>query len=148
MKHIRLLIKWSEVRSTGNISTYSSVKIIDSESYTIFSNGCSKDRNIGSSSSSSLKRCSCICKDQIGSLRNKTVDNSRTGIGITLCILLIKFYRITHLFGDGILKTFGCGIQCIMLNQLTDTDGVSFFFFGAYCGSTGSCYKSCCEYSC
>ena len=148
MEHICLLIKWSKVRSTGNISAYCAVEIINSESDTVFCNGCSKDRDIGSSCSSSLKRCGCVCEDQVSSFRNKAVDNRRTGIGITLCILLIKFYRITHLFGDGILKTFGCGIQCIMLNQLTDTDGVSFFFFGAYCGSTGSCYKSCCEYSC
>ena len=38
------------------------------------------------------------------------VDNGRTGIRITLCILLVKFYGITHLFSDGILKTLGCGI--------------------------------------
>ena len=148
MKHVCLLIKWSEIRSTGNISAYSSVKIIDSESHTIFSNGCSKDRNIGSSSSSSLKRCSCICKDQIGSFRNKTVDNSRTGIGITLCVLLIEFYGITHLFGNGILKTFGCRIQSVMLNQLADTDGISFFFFCTYSSNTGSGYESCGKYSC
>ena len=148
MKHISLLIKWSEVRCTGNVSAYSSIEIIDSKSNTVLGNSCSKDRDIGCSCCSSLKRCSCISKNQVSSLRNKAIDDSGTGIGITLCILLVEFYGIAHLFSNGIFETFCCCIQCIMLNQLADADRISFFFFRAYGGCTGSCYKSSCKYSC
>ena len=65
MEHIGLLIKRSKIGSTGNVPAYCSVKVIDSESDTIFGNGCSKDRDIGSSGSCSLKRCGCVCKDQV-----------------------------------------------------------------------------------
>ena len=65
MEHIGLLIKRSKIRSTGNVPAYCSVKVIDSKSDTIFGNGCSKDWDIGSSGSCSLKRCGCVCKDQV-----------------------------------------------------------------------------------
>ena len=65
MEHICLLIKRSKIRSTGNVPAYCSVKVINSKSDTIFGNGCSKDRDIGSSGSCSLKRCGCVCKDQV-----------------------------------------------------------------------------------
>ena len=144
MEHGCLLIQRSKVRSTGNISAYCTVKVLQIQSNTIFCNCCTKNGDITGSCSCCLKRCGSVCEDQILVIGDKTVDDSRTGIGITLSILLIKGNCIfTQFFYNFILKSLSCCIQCFMLYKLTDTNCIFVPICSTGCNCTGShCHNS------
>ena len=58
--------------------------------------------------------------------RRETVDNRGAGIGIALCVLLIKGNGIAELIGQGILEALGRCVKRYVLHELADTDIVRF----------------------
>lgn len=106
IEHCCLLIKGSKVCSSGNISAHSPVEIIQSKCNTVFSNRSTKNRNIACPCCSCLKSRSCICKNQVNIIGNEAVNDCRTGVGISLCVLLVKGNCVfSQFFGDFILES-------------------------------------------
>ena len=135
LDHGCLLVQRCQIGRAGDVVAHGTRPVGDVQRGGVVGDRGTQHGDGGGSLCGSLQGRGGVCQNQVNVVGNKAVYDGGAVGGIARGVLLVKLDGVAQLGGQGVLEALRGGVQCHVLHQLADADGVGL-------GSSAVCRRS------